>query len=44
MFQLVVVGSSPRRPRFETKTVNVRHVLDKVAMGQVFTEYIGFHL
>ena len=36
MVQPVVVGPSPRRPRFKPRPGNVRLVLDEVSIGQVF--------
>jgi hypothetical protein len=32
----------PRRPRFEPRSGHVGFVADKVALGQVFSEYFGF--
>jgi hypothetical protein len=32
----------PRRPGFKPGSANVRFVVDKVALGQVFSEYFGF--
>jgi hypothetical protein len=33
---------SPRRPRFELRLDHVGFVVDKVTLGQVFSEYFGF--
>jgi hypothetical protein len=35
-------GFQLRRPGFDPKSVHVGFVVDKVAMGQVFSEYFGF--
>jgi hypothetical protein len=35
---------SPQRPRFTPKSVNVGFVVDKVALGQVFTDFFCFLL
>jgi hypothetical protein len=40
--QALVVGFPPRRPGFEPESVHVGFVVDKVALGQVFSEYLGF--
>jgi hypothetical protein len=39
---MLVTGFSPRRPVFETGSSHVGVVVDKVALGQVFSEYFGF--
>jgi hypothetical protein len=39
----LVAGFPPRRPGFEHRSCYVRFVVDKVALGQVFFEYFGFH-
>jgi hypothetical protein len=38
----LVAGFPPRRPRFEPGSGHVGFVVDKVALGQVFSEYFGF--
>jgi hypothetical protein len=38
----LVTGLSPRRPGFDPRSVHVGFVVDKVALGQVFSEYFGF--
>jgi hypothetical protein len=40
--KLLVAGFPPRRPRFEHGSGQVGFVVDKVALGQVFSEYFGF--
>jgi hypothetical protein len=35
-------GFPPRRPGFEPRSGHVEFVVDKVAVGQVFSEYFGF--
>jgi hypothetical protein len=40
--QGVVAGFSPRRPNFGPRSGYVWFVVDKVALGQVFSEYFGF--
>jgi hypothetical protein len=35
-------GFPPRRPEFEPRSSHVGFVVDKVALGQVFSEYFGF--
>jgi hypothetical protein len=37
-----VAGFPQRRPRFATGSGQPRTVLDKVVLGQVFSEYFGF--
>jgi hypothetical protein len=37
-----VAGFPPRRPGFEPRSGHVAFVTDKVALGQVFSEYFGF--
>jgi hypothetical protein len=38
----LVAGFPPRRPRFEPGPGYMGFVVDKVALGQVFSEYFGF--
>jgi hypothetical protein len=38
----LVAGFPPRRPGFEPGSSHVGFVVDKVALGQVFSEYFGF--
>jgi hypothetical protein len=38
----LVARFSPWRSRFEHRSVHVGFVVDKVALGQVFSEYLGF--
>jgi hypothetical protein len=38
----LVAGFPPRRPGFESRWSHVGFVVDKVALGQVFSEYFGF--
>jgi hypothetical protein len=38
----LVAGFPPRRPRFEPGSSHVGFLVDKVALGQVFSEYFGF--
>jgi hypothetical protein len=40
--QLLVAGFQPRQPRFEPRSVHVEFVVEKVALGQLFSEYFGF--
>ena len=41
----LVAGLSPRRPDFDSGSVHVEFVVDKVALGQVFfPEYFSFPL
>ena len=41
----LVAGLSPRRPWFDLRSVHMRFVVDKVALGQFFPpEYVGFPL
>jgi hypothetical protein len=40
--RLLVPGFPPRRPKFEPGSENVGFVVDKVALGQVFSQYFGF--
>jgi hypothetical protein len=40
--QVVVAGFPPRRPGFDPGSGQVGFVVDKVALGQVFSEYFGF--
>jgi hypothetical protein len=39
----LVAGFPPRRPGFKPGSSLVEFVVDKVALGQVFFEYFGFH-
>jgi hypothetical protein len=39
----LVAGFPPRRPEFEPVSGHVGFVVDKVTLGQVFSEYFGFH-
>jgi hypothetical protein len=39
---LICTAFPPRRPGFETRSGHVGFVVDKVALGQVFSEYFGF--
>jgi hypothetical protein len=41
-FQAAVSGFPPRRPGFKPGIGQVEFVVDKVALGQVFSEYFGF--
>jgi hypothetical protein len=38
----LVAGFSSRRPRFEPGSAHAGFVVDKVVLGQVFSEYFGF--
>jgi hypothetical protein len=38
----LVSGFPPRRPRFKPGSGQVGFEVDKVALGQVFSEYFGF--
>jgi hypothetical protein len=38
----LVAGFPPRRPGFDPGSGKVGFVVDKVAMGQVFSKYFGF--
>jgi hypothetical protein len=38
----LVAGFPPRRPGFEPRSGRVGYVVDKVALGQVIFEYLGF--
>jgi hypothetical protein len=38
----LVAGFPPRRPGFKPGSGQVGFVVDKVALGQVFSEYFGF--
>jgi hypothetical protein len=41
----LVAGLSPRRPGFDSESVHVEFVVDKVTLGQVFPpQYFGFPL
>jgi hypothetical protein len=40
----LVAGLSPRRPGFAPGSIHVGFVVDKVALGQVFSEFFGFPL
>jgi hypothetical protein len=37
-----IVLFPPRRPGFDPRSCHVEFVVDKVALGQVFSEYFGF--
>jgi hypothetical protein len=37
-----VAGFPPRRPGLDLRSGHVGFVVDKVALGQVFSEYFGF--
>jgi hypothetical protein len=39
----LVTGFPSRRPGFDPRSGHVGFVVDKVALGQVFSEYFGFH-
>jgi hypothetical protein len=41
-FRQLVAILPPRRPGFEPRSGHVGFVVDKVALGQVFSEYFGF--
>jgi hypothetical protein len=38
----LVAGFPPRRPGLEPRSGHVRFVVDKVALGEVLSEYFGF--
>jgi hypothetical protein len=38
----LVPGILPRRPGFDPRSGHVGFVVDKVTLGQVFSEYVGF--
>jgi hypothetical protein len=38
----LVAGFPPRRPGFDPRSGHVGFVVDKMALGQVFSEYFGF--
>jgi hypothetical protein len=38
----LVAGYPPRRPGFDSRSSHVRFVVDKMALGQVSSEYFGF--
>jgi hypothetical protein len=40
--KLLVPGFPPRQPGFKLGSSHVGVVVDKVALGQVFSEYLGF--
>jgi hypothetical protein len=40
--ETLAAGFIPRRPGFEPRSGHVGLLVDKVALGQVFSEYIGF--
>jgi hypothetical protein len=42
LLMMQVAGFPPRRPGFETRSGHVGFVVDRVALGQVFSEYVGF--
>jgi hypothetical protein len=41
-FKRLVDGFPPRRPGFKPESSHVGFVVDKAALGQVFSEYIRF--
>jgi hypothetical protein len=41
-FSRLIPGFPPRRPGFEPRSGHVGFVVDKVALGQVFSEYFDF--
>jgi hypothetical protein len=41
-YKRLAAGFPPRRPGFEPGSGHVGFVVDKVALGQVFSEYFGF--
>jgi hypothetical protein len=38
----LVTGFSPLQPRFNPRCGNVRILMDKMALGQVFSKYFSF--
>jgi hypothetical protein len=42
MVQEVIIGLSLHRPGFNSRPIHVELARDKVALGQVWTEYFGF--
>jgi hypothetical protein len=40
----LVIAVCPQRPWFDTRLGHVRFVVDKVALGHVFSEYFSFPL
>jgi hypothetical protein len=42
VFRWLVVGFPPRRPALNPLSSKVGFVVDRVALGQVFSEYFGF--
>jgi len=40
----LVTGFSPRRYGFSPRSVHVRFLVDKLTLGEVFSELLGFHL
>jgi hypothetical protein len=42
LLKRLVAGFPPRRPGFEPGSDKVRFVVDKAALGQVFSAYFGF--
>ena len=43
-FSLLLLSLQKRMPGFIPRPVLVRYVVDKVALGQIFSEYFGFPL
>jgi len=42
MVWAVIISLSPHRPGINSRPIHVELKRDKVALGQVFTEYFGF--
>jgi hypothetical protein len=42
--RLLVAGLSSQRPRFAPGSIRIRFVVDKVALGHVFSTFFGFPL
>jgi hypothetical protein len=42
-FRRLVAGFPPLRPAFDPRSGHVRLLVDKMTLGQVFSEYLGFH-
>jgi hypothetical protein len=40
--QMLVAGFKLQKPSFDPRSGHVRSVVNKVALGQVFSEYFGF--
>jgi hypothetical protein len=38
----LVTGFSPLQPRFNPRCSDVRFLIDKMALGEVFSEYFSF--